>query len=225
MTELVPALLPILLVDVLNPVLFAMLVFAAGSSKPVANSLSMLAGHTVAYFAAGIVVSLGIEKLSARLAEPQSIDFVISAIVGLGLVWAAVSTKKSGAPEATEPDRHMTPLFTFGFGAVLNFVGIPFALPYFAAVDQILKADLSIAQSLLVLGAYNAMYALPFLSVPVATMIAGERSKPLLKRVNQFIERAADLLMPWLFLLLGLALVADSGAFFLTGEGLIAFGG
>ncbi len=224
MTELLPALLPILLVDVLNPVLFAMLVFAAGSSKPVVNSLSMLAGHTVAYFAAGIVVSLGIEQLSARLAEPQRIDFVISGILALGLVWAALSTKKSGAPEASEPDWELMPLFCFGFGAILNFIGIPFALPYFAAVDQILKADLAVAESLLALVAYNALYALPFLSVPVATAIVGDRAQPFLQRINQFIERAADLLMPWVFLLLGLALVADSAAYFLTGEGLIDYG-
>jgi len=35
MIELLPTILPILLVDILNPVLFAILVFAAGSSRPV----------------------------------------------------------------------------------------------------------------------------------------------------------------------------------------------
>ncbi len=224
MTDLVPALLPILLVDVLNPVLFAMLVFAAGSGRPVANSFSMLAGHTLAYFCAGIVVSFGVEQITARLAEPQRIDFVISGIVGLGLIWAALSTRKSGAPGAEEPEWELTPLRCFGFGAILNFIGIPFALPYFAAVDQILKANLSLAESLAVLGAYNIAYALPFLVVPVATAIAGESAKASLERINGFIARASDLLMPWLFLLLGLALVADSGAYFLTGEGLIDYG-
>ena len=224
MTELLLSLLPVLLVDVLNPVLFAMLVFAAGSGKPVANSVAMLAGHTVAYFAAGIAVSLGIEQVSARLAEPQRIDFVVSGIVGVGLLWAAVSTKKNGASDANEPEWEMTPIACFGFGAVLNFIGIPFALPYFAAVDQILKADLSTAKALFALGAYNVLYALPFVFVPLVTAIAGDRSRAFLKHINLVIERAADALTPWLFLLCGLALVADSGAYFLTGEGLIEFG-
>ena len=70
----------------------------------------------------------------------------------------------------------------------------------------------------------TALHALPFLSVPVATAISGESSRAFLQRVNQLLERAADLLMPWLFLLLGLALLADSVAFFMTGEGLIEFG-
>jgi len=38
----------------------------------------------------------------------------------------------------------LTPVKAFGLGAVINFVGIPFALPYFAALNQILKADLTI---------------------------------------------------------------------------------
>jgi cytochrome c biogenesis protein CcdA len=224
MTDLLPTLLPVLLVDVVNPVLFALLVFAAGSSKPVTNSVAMLAGHTLAYFLAGIVVSLGIEQISARLAEPQRIDFVLSGIVGLGLVLAALSTRKSGAPSADEPGWDLTPLRCFGFGAMINFIGIPFALPYFAAVDQILKADLSLTGSLVALGAYNLAYALPFLVVPVATAIAGEGAKGYLERINQWLGRASDILMPWMFLLLGLALVVDSGAYFLNGEGLVKFG-
>ena len=119
----------------------------------------------------------------------------------------------------------MTPVRCFGFGAILNFIGIPFALPYFAAVDQILKAELSLGESLFMLGAYNVAYALPFLVVPAATAIAGESAKATLEKINQFLVRASDILMPWMFLLLGLALLADAGVYFVTGEGLFKFGG
>jgi cytochrome c biogenesis protein CcdA len=224
LSELIPTLLPVLLVDVLNPVLFALLVFAAGTARPIANSVAMLAGHTLAYFCAGIVVSMGIEQFSARLAEPERIDFTLSGIVGLGLILAAVTAKKSGAPTADEPAWELKPLRCFGFGAVVNFIGIPFALPYFAAVDQIIRADLSLTESLVVLGGYNLAYALPFLVVPLATAIAGPGAKSYLERINQLIERISDILMPWMFLLLGLALAADSGTYFLTGEGLFQFG-
>lgn len=224
MIDLIPVLLPILLVDVVNPVLFAMLVFAAGSSRPVSNSVALLAGHTLAYFAAGILVSLGIEQVSARLASPKSIDFVISGIVGAGLVAMALSTRKSGAPIADEPEWELTPMRCLGFGAIVNFVGIPFALPYFAVIDQIVKADLGIGASLSVLGVYNALYALPFLVVPVATAVLGEKASKLLGRINAFIAKTADVLMPWMFLLLGGALCADSVAYFVRGEGLWQFG-
>jgi hypothetical protein len=73
MVDLLPVLFPILLVDVLNPVLFATLVFAAGSNRTVANSAAILAGHTLAYFVAGVAIAHGLEQVSYRLANPQRI--------------------------------------------------------------------------------------------------------------------------------------------------------
>jgi hypothetical protein len=222
MLDLLTAALPILLVDVLNPALFAMLVFAAGSDQPAVNSAAMLAGHTLAYFLAGIAVSFGVEQLATRLANPEPVDFVISGLVGVGLLSIVLPVKRTGAPARDEPEWQLTPLRCFGFGAIINFVGIPFALPYFAFVDQLLKASLSTPASLTALGFYNVAYALPFTVVPVAVAFAGARARPLLDSINRMLTRAADLMMPWLFGLLGIALLADSVAFFLSGEGLWA---
>lgn len=223
MTDLFAVLVPILLVDVLNPVLFAIMVFAAGSNRPVANSTAILAGHTLAYFVAGVAIAHGMEQISDRLANPQRIDFVISGIVGAGLLLMVLPTKKNGAPTAAEPEWELSPLKCLGLGAVINFVGIPFALPYFAVVDQLLKADLSTAGSLVVLGIYNLGYALPFVTVPAMVAVSGESAKPLLEKINGFIGKASDMLMPWLFAALGAALVADVIAYFYLGTGLIEF--
>ena len=223
MIDLFAVLLPILVVDVLNPVLFAMLVFAAGSGRPVANSCAILVGHTLAYFVAGVSIAHGMEQISDRLANPQQIDFIISSLVGVGLLLMVLPTKKKGAPTAAEPEWKLTPLKCFGLGAVVNFVGIPFALPYFAVVDQLLKADLSMTGSLVILAIYNLGYALPFIVVPAMAAISGEGAKPLLEKINGYIGKASDLLMPWMFGALGLVLVADSVAYFYRGSGLIQF--
>lgn len=223
MLDLLPTLLPILVVDIVNPVLFAMLVLAAGTSGPVVNSSALLAGHTLAYFVAGVFVSAGITQIADRLANPQSIDFVLSGLVGLGLLWMVLPTKRQGAPKANEPEWELTPVKCLGFGAVVNFIGIPFALPYFAVVDQILKADLSIPESLSVLAIYNVAYALPFASVPAAVAISGESAQPFLEKINGFLVRASDIVMPWMLGLLGLALVADSIVYFYSGQGLWQF--
>ena len=223
MLALLPALVPILLVDVANPVLFAMLVFAAGSSRPVLNSASMLLGHTLAYFSAGIVLALALGRITARLQNPQSIDFAISGIIGIGLLWMVLKTKREGPPAASEPEWELTPLKCFVFGAVVNFVGIPFALPYFAAIDQLLKADLGTVESLTVLAAYNLAYAAPFLVVPIAVAIAGDSAKPMLGRINDVLTRFSEFLMPWMLGLLGAALVADSVTYFYRGTGLWEF--
>ena len=221
MTELAPTLLPLLLVDVLNPVLFAVLLMAVATTRPVANSSALLLGHTVAYFFAGIVISLGLERIMERLASPQPLDFGISLVVGLLCLWAALGSRDGGASQEKEPEFDFTPLKCFGFGAIVNFVGVPFAVPYLAALDQILGADLSQQQSLSVLVAYNLVYAMPFALVPILVAIMGDRSKPVLERINRFMVTATDKLMPVLLLLIGLALIADSIYFFATGDGLL----
>ena len=77
MIELLPKLIPLLIVDMLNPALFALLVVAVGSSKPLTNSTAFLAGHTVAYLMSGIIIAFGLEQITERLANPHPVDFVI----------------------------------------------------------------------------------------------------------------------------------------------------
>lgn len=221
MTELAPTLLPLLLIDILNPVLFAILLMAVATTRPVANSSAMLLGHTVAYFFAGIVISLGLEQIVDRLANPQPLDYGISLAVGLLSLWAALGSRDGGASQEKEPEFDFTPIKCFGFGAIVNFVGVPFAVPYLAALDQILGANLSQNQSLTVLIAYNLVYAMPFALVPLLVAIMGDQSKPVLERINRFMVAATDKLMPVLLLLIGLALIADSIYFFATGDGLL----
>lgn len=93
-------------------------------------------------------------------------------------------------------------------------------MPYFAALDQILKADLPVTESLVLLGGCNLLYALPFTLVPVLTALLGERSQSILQRINQVLERASGYLMPFILGSLGLALVVDAIMFFVTGKGL-----
>lgn len=213
-------LIPFLIADVLNPVLFAFMVYAAGTRRPVLTSSAMLLGHTVAYFGAGIVIALGLEKITHYLANPSSIDYLIALIVGLLLLWVAFPKAQKAEAKRPEDSGKMTPLSAFGLGAVINFIGIPFALPYFAAIDQILKANYSVGDTLVLLVAYNLAYALPFLIVPVLVATIGERSRPVLQRINGALDRASAFLIPVLLGLAGLALVADAVLYFATGEGL-----
>lgn len=103
---------------------------------------------------------------------------------------------------------------------MLNFIGIPFALPYFAAVDRILKADFTTAESLTVLVSYNVLYALPFMIVPVLVAISGDNIKAFLQRINYILDRGSNILMPLLLLLIGGTLIADAVSYFATGQGL-----
>ena len=84
--EIWAVLFPILLTDVMNPVLFAFLVYAAGTERPVSLSTSMLLGHTAAYFTAGLVLARFLESITAFFAEPRLLDFVLEALIGVVLM-------------------------------------------------------------------------------------------------------------------------------------------
>jgi cytochrome c biogenesis protein CcdA len=218
MIELSPNIIPFLIVDMLNPVLFALLVVAVGTNRPIANSVSLLGGHTLAYFGSGIVIALGLEQITEWLSNPRPVDFVIELLIGLFCLWAALGSRGGKASEEKTPQRALTPAFCFGYGAIVNFIGVPFALPYFAAVDQILKANLSVEASVLALAIYNAAYALPFLLVPLAVAIVGEDCKPLLEKINNLLVSIVDKLMPILLFLIGAALTVDALGYLISGE-------
>jgi cytochrome c biogenesis protein CcdA len=220
MGDLWTVLLPILLTDVLNPVLFAFLVYAASSSRPVLNGFMMLLGHTAAYFGAGIIIVIGLEQFLDRLNEPQVIDFVIELAIGVALIAVAVPSRKNTGKRPDESTPELGIASSFGYGAIINFIGIPFAVPYFAAIGQIMKADLSEAQAWGALIGYNLAYALPFTLVPIARAIMGEGARPLLARISDVVEKVSGVLMPILLGLVGLALIADAVTYFATGESL-----
>ena len=220
MNEIWMTLAPILLADVVNPVLFAFMVYAVSTQRPIINSTAILLGHTLAYFCAGLVIALGLERIATRLANPQQIDFIISLLVGILLLWVAFRSTKKTDQQQDKKNTSLTPFKALGLGAVVNFVGIPFALPYFAALDQILKANLAMAESLLILVSYNLLYALPFIIVPILVIAIGERSKPLLQRINDVLMRFSSFLMPVLLFLVGVFLISDAVTYFVTGIGL-----
>ena len=220
MMEIWTSLIPILIADLLNPILFAFMVYAAGTDRPVVNSSAMLMGHTVAYLFVGIVLSFGLEAVSYRLANPKRIDFFIEVIVGVILLWVAWRSRSVEKKDPEERISSLSPISAFGFGMVINFVAIPFAVPYFAAVSQILKTDPSFLQGFFLLLAYNILYALPFVIVPSLVAVMGQRSQPILQKINAVLDRLSAFLMPIVLALVGLALLADAITYFWTGSSL-----
>ena len=141
-------------------------------------------------------------------------------IVLLCVAW--LSTRSSTEAEESEPARSEseTPFSAFTTGAIVNFIGIPFGLPYFVAIDQILKAELSLgSQPGGMLGGYNLAYMAPFLLVPILTLIMGADARSLLERMSAVVDRIGGILLPLILFGLGAFLIVDAGAYFLTGEG------
>lgn len=213
-------LFPILLTDIINPVLFAFMVFAAASERPVLASSSMLLGHTLAYFSVGVILALFMESITDYIANPRRIDFIIELILGVILLWVAFGARKNTGKRPEEATAEFSVIGAFGFGAVVNFIGIPFAVPYFAAIDQILKTDTPATQAVLLLLSYNLAFALPFTLVPVLSAVMGDRARSILMKINQGLDKVSGVLMPLLLGLVGLALLADAITYFVRGSSL-----
>ena len=86
MIELIFKLIPILVTDVINPVLLAAVIFALGSNRPYLNSLTILLGWLTVYMISGIILALGLEAITGYLSNPRPIDYWIGIIVGIALI-------------------------------------------------------------------------------------------------------------------------------------------
>ena len=220
MSDLLLILTPILLSDVANPVLFALLVYLAAKPRGVLLSSAALAGHTAAYFGSGVLIALAFAELTAFLSNPGTLSFVVSGLLGFLLLYVGwLSTRPETGRDPVEPENE-TPLSAFTTGAVINFIGLPFGLPYFVAIDQILKAELSVLGSIAMLGGYNLAYMAPFLLVPVLTLIMGPNARGLLEKMSATVEKIGGVLLPLILFGLGAFLLADAGMYFATGQGL-----
>ena len=224
MTELWTILLPILITDLMNPVLLAATVYALGTADPYRNAAFLILGHTVAYLLAGFALAIGLERLLAMLQNPGPIDFAIELAIGLALLYVGfISVFGKTKPSKPEFDNGGTLGVgsAFVLGATLNVIGLPFAIPYLAALDQILKADLDLIAGSGVLVVYNLVYAAPFAAIIILRAMTGPDGEQFLAKVSEWVDRISGFLMPALLLLLGAALTIDAAWYFLHGTPLI----
>jgi hypothetical protein len=225
MPELLAILTPILLTDVLNPVLAATVIFALGTPRPYRATLWVLAGWFAVYFAAGAVLTLGLERLIRLLAEPLPVYFQIQALVAIAMVWLAYRSARDAenpraARRAGRPARSGHALGAVAglmLGATINLVSLPDALPYYAALDQVLKAGLDARHTLVVLALYNLAYLLPFAALVLLRLLYRDGAGPLFERLHAGLERVGAVLLPAALFLLGAALLVDAVLYFVAG--------
>ena len=96
----------------------------------------------------------------------------------------------------------------------LTIVGMPGAVPYFAAIDFILRAELTMTQQLVMLGYYNLVFIVPLASIIVLRLVLGERSTPILQAIKGFFDRWGKRVIVTLLLVLGAALVIEGVTWF-----------
>lgn len=224
MLELWGILVPILVTDVMNPVLLAGVVYALGTPRPFVAASSMVAGHTLLYFVAGIVLALALDPILEYLENPEPWHYGVSGVIGAALLVFGIQSifakEKPSERKISDADT-IGPIAALGIGAVINLAGLPFAVPYVAALDQILRADLSASGAVTTLVGYNLLYALPFVIIILLRAIYRKDSERILKNLMVWVDRIAAVILPLLLLGLGAFLTVDAGLYFWRGEGLI----
>lgn len=114
MIEIWTVLLPILIADMVNPVLFAFMVFAAGTRRPIVNSSAILVGHALAYFSVGIFMALGLQRITDRLMNPHTMDYVIGLLIGILLLWFTFKPGKKEEKSKASADDDLSPSKRWG---------------------------------------------------------------------------------------------------------------
>ena len=109
----------------------------------------------------------------------------------------------------------MTPLRAFAAGAGLTVVGMPVAIPYFAAIDLVLRADVVLVRQLGALLYYNLVFVAPLAAIVALRLVLGERGARILDAVKRFFDTWGQRVIVALLMGLGVVLVVDGIGWFL----------
>lgn len=218
MGTLLIILLPILVVDALNPILFAGVVYALGTRHPVINATALLLSFFLCYFLSGLAIALTLEAIVESFHLPEAFDYILELGVAGCLFYFAWKQHKTGDEHREQRLQragtlHLKEAVQMGFQ--INLIGLPFAIPYLAAIDQMLKANLSAWTTGGILLLYNVLYVLPFALMLALRWWLHEESAALFSRINGWMHRILERYLPWLFLLLGLLLLEDAVSYLL----------
>ena len=108
----------------------------------------------------------------------------------------------------------ISPTQAFTLSASINIIGMWGALPYFAAIAQILKANLETASMVWSLFYYNLIFALPLLGFIVLRALMGNKAAILLDSVNEFFTLWGKRTIVLSLYLLGPLLITDGIGWF-----------
>jgi len=235
MLELLITLTPIGLIDSLSLLPFAVVVLAVllGGPRPYLTSIGFLAGTMLSYFAAGVLIVFGLGALLQQATRivvewwnnPRTIDYVLGMVVGAALIvlgyrWAVA---RRATAERRQVAAGLAPGQAFVMGAGATIAGLWGALPYFAAIDAILKADVSYVEGTLALAYYCAVFIAFAGLLVVIRAVVGARANVVVGLGNRAIEVGGRRGLSTLRIVLGAVMLAD-GVGWLLGRPLIPVG-
>ena len=175
------------------------------------------------HFSFGLLLAIGLDtafdQVNVRLQdtwqEPGVLLVVLQLVIGGAMVTFGYRLFQASKQQSDRaPSMPMTPIGAFSVAAGLTVIKLPGALPYFAAIDQVLRADPTVLEIVKALLYYNLIYLLPLMSLVLASRLFGTRSDRIFAAVTRFVGRWGKRLMSFGLLGLGVVLVVDAVGWF-----------
>jgi cytochrome c biogenesis protein CcdA len=217
---------PISLVDStsITPLCIVPLIMLLSKEQPIFRASAFLFGIFTAYLVGSLLLLFGLQQVFAQINEvvseklknPDTLFLV--AQIAIGVCMLAFGSRMANARESKQdrrPTESVSATQAFIGGAMLTIVGLPGALPLFAAIDQILRADPPLQDKIIAMLFYNALFILPLFSAVLVRVVLGERSVPMLNRINDIVTRVGRRVLIVALVIAGAVLIIDGVGWFL----------
>jgi hypothetical protein len=229
-----PGLTSIAFLDSLSfiPLCIVFLVALLTGPRPALRSFALISGVFVAYFAAGALALLGLQEvfddvnayLLRMWKSPYTGELILQIALGAALVFVGWRLVTRRAKPAADPIAEtLTAPKAWVAGVSLTIAGLPGAVPYLAAVDLLLRTDLSTTQRLLLVALYNLVFVAPLIAVIGVRLAFGAGADSLIDAIRHLLDRWGSKLIVGLMVALGTVLIIDGIGWFL-GHPLIPVG-
>jgi len=218
MSALLPSLIAIAALDSLNPSAIALQVYLLGMTKPIPRSFAFVIGIFLAYWTSGLLAVLGLDRLiqtvivNSGFSLSTPLFYIIQFLTGIILLIVGVTLRIPTQPEPVKAPKKLNLARAFLLGMSVTILVFPTALPYFAAIEQIVRANLDLLSTMSILALYNLIFVLPPIALIVIYLFFHRQSfaLTLLQRINRSIAIYSPHIIRSLILGLGIFLIADS---------------
>jgi cytochrome c biogenesis protein CcdA len=216
MYTLILTIIAIAVIDSINPNALSVQIYLLSTAKPVTRSLAFIAGDFLATWIAGLLIILGIAPIIAQIFNSfNNIIVLLQFILGIVLVLLGFYFQKFYKQSKTaKHPRSLKPINTFILGVAIAFAEAPTALPYLGAIEQIVRANLSIYQTVGILTIYNFVFVLPLIILFLIYLRFQQRAITRLNSIQHLINQWFAKIMQVFLIVFGLILIFDSVAYF-----------
>jgi cytochrome c biogenesis protein CcdA len=220
-TALILSLTLLGLVDSLNPATIIAMVFLLSTAQPLPRTASFLLGVGATYFLCGLLIHLGFGVVFDYIQNffKGTGGYIAKAVLGVVLVGFGLYLHYKPQNTDFKTPASIHPGATFVFGVVSTLSDMPTAFPYLVALERISTINPDLIMTLLLLFYYNILYALPALTLLFSYILVRQHAATIVENIKRFFQRWMKPVSVVALSIFGVLLLVDSGAFFVSGNG------